>query len=121
MSDRVFLRGIELFAHHGLYPEEAKLGQRFVVDIDWWLDTRQAARDDDYEETVGYQEVYETVTRVSAEHRFHILEAFAEGIAAAILKRFGRIEKVRVEVHKPSAPIAGVFRDVGVDITRTRG
>ncbi|MBS7539424.1 dihydroneopterin aldolase [Ancylobacter lacus] len=120
MSDRVFLRGIELFAHHGLYPEEAKLGQRFVVDIDWWLDAHPAASHDDYDETVGYQEVFETVTRVSGERRFHILEAFAEAIAAAVLARFARVEKVRVEVHKPGAPIAGVFRDVGVEIIRSR-
>lgn len=120
MSDRIFLRGIELFGHHGLYPEEAKLGQRFIVDIDWWLDVHDAAEHDDYEETVGYDKVFETVTRVSSEQRYHIIEAFAEAIASAVLKRFPRVEKVRVEVHKPSAPIAGVFRDVGVEIVRTR-
>lgn len=119
-ADRVFLRGIELFAHHGLYPEEAALGQRFVVDVDWWLDAHPAASQDDYDQTVGYQEVFATVSAVSSGHRFHILEAFAEAIAEAVLARFARIEQVRVVVHKPSAPIAGVFRDVGVDITRKR-
>ncbi len=40
-----------------------------------------AAEHDDYEETVGYDKVFETVTKVSAEQRYHILEAFAEAIA----------------------------------------
>jgi dihydroneopterin aldolase len=120
MSDRIFLRGIELFGFHGLYAEEAKLGQRFIVDIDWWLDVHPAAEHDDYAETVGYDKVFETVTRVSADHRYHIIEAFAEAIAAAVLTRFQRVDKVRVEVHKPNAPIPGVFRDVGVEIIRTR-
>jgi len=120
MSDRVYLRGIELHGRHGLYPEEASLGQRFVVDIDWWLDAHPAAAQDDYGETVGYQEVFETVTKINTEHRFHIIEAFAEAIANAVLARFPRIEKVRVELHKPNAPIAGVFRDVGVEIIRSR-
>lgn len=120
MSDRIFLHGIELFAHHGLFAEEAKLGQRFIVDIDWWVDVHDAAEHDSYEETVGYDKIYETVTKVSAERRFHILEAFAEAIAGAVLARFARVEKVRVEVHKPGAPIPGVFRDVGVEIVRVR-
>lgn len=120
MSDRVFLKGIELFARHGLHPEEARLGQRFVVDVDWWLDITQAAAHDDYEETVGYDKVYALVSEISTERRFHILEAFAEAIATAMLDRFTRIEQVRVVVHKPAAPIPGIFADVGVDITRRR-
>lgn len=120
-TDRIFLRGIELHAYHGLYEEEARLGQRFVVDVDWWMDTRPAATHDAYDETVGYEKVFEAVHAVSSGHRFHILEAFAEAIAAEILRRFGRVEAVRVEVHKPHAPIPGILRDVGVEITRRRG
>lgn len=119
-SDRVFLRGVELHATHGLLEEEARLGQRFIVDIDWWLDAGDAAAHDDYSETVGYEKVFEVIHEVSAGHRFHILEAFAQAIAEAVLARFPRVEKVRVELHKPSAPIAGIFRDAGVEITRTR-
>ena len=120
MSDRIFLRGIELHAHHGLFEEEARLGQRFIVDIDWWLDTAPAAAHANYDETVGYEKVFAIVHEVSSGHRFHILEALAEAIAATVLERYGRVEKVRVEVHKPSAPIAGIFRDAGVEITRLR-
>ena len=79
MSDRIFLHGIELFAHHGLFAEEARLGQRFIVDIDWWVDVHDAAEHDSYDETVGYDKVYETVTKVSGEllcdyyhHRFGV-------------------------------------------------
>lgn len=120
MSDRIFLRGVELHAHHGLHPEEARLGQRFIVDVDWWLDTGPAAAHDNYGETVGYEKVFEVVHEVSSGHRFHILEAFAQAIAEAVLTRYPRVDKVRVEVHKPAAPIAGIFRDAGVEIVRSR-
>ncbi|MBB3769838.1 dihydroneopterin aldolase [Angulomicrobium tetraedrale] len=119
-ADRIFLRGIELHAHHGLYEEEARLGQRFVIDVDWWLDAAPAAIHDDYEETVGYDKVFALVHEVSAGHRFQIIEALAEAIAGAVLARYPRVDKVRVEVHKPAAPIPGIFRDVGVEIIRTR-
>lgn len=120
MSDRIFLRGVELHAKHGLFEEEARLGQRFVVDIDWWLDTGAAAAHDNYGETVGYEKVFEIIHEVSSGHRFHILEAFAQTIAETVLARYPRVEKVRVELHKPAAPIAGIFRDAGVEITRLR-
>lgn len=120
MSDRIFLRGVDLHAFHGLLEEEARLGQRFIIDIDWWLDAADAAAHDNYDETVGYEKVFALIHEVSAGHRFHILEAFAEAIIRTTLERFPRIQKVRVEVHKPSAPIAGIFRDCGVELTRAR-
>lgn len=120
MTDRIFLRGVELHAKHGLFEEEARLGQRFIVDIDWWLDTGPAAAHDNYGETVGYEKVFEIIHEVSSGHRFHILEAFAQAIAETVLTRYARVEKVRVEIHKPAAPIAGIFRDAGVEIVRTR-
>lgn len=120
MSDRIFLRGIELHAHHGLHEEEARLGQRFIVDVDWWLDAAPAAAADDYGATVGYEKVFALVHEVSSSHRFHILEALAQAIAQAVLERYPAVQRVRVELHKPSAPIAGIFRDAGVEITRSR-
>lgn len=120
MIDRVFLRGVELHAYHGLHEEEARLGQRFIVDIDWWLDTGPAATHDDYEGTVGYEKIFALVHEVSDGRRFQLLEAFADAIARRVLDRHLPVQKVRVEIHKPAAPIAGIFRDAGVEITRTR-
>ncbi|QIB35123.1 dihydroneopterin aldolase [Ancylobacter pratisalsi] len=120
MIDRVFLRGVELHAHHGLHEEEARLGQRFIVDMDWWLDTGPAATHDDYDRTVGYEKVFAIIHEASNSRRFKMLEAFADAIARLVLDRYPIVEKVRVEVHKPAAPIAGIFRDAGVEITRSR-
>jgi dihydroneopterin aldolase len=36
------------------------------------------------------------------------------------LAAFPRISSVKVTVHKPHAPIAAIFDDVGVVLTRTR-
>jgi dihydroneopterin aldolase len=120
MSDRIFLRGVELHAYHGLHEEEARLGQRFVIDMDWWVDTTSAAAHDNYRDTVGYEKVFALIHDISSGRRFQLLEALGEAIARAVLERHPTVEKVRVEIHKPSAPIAGIFRDAGVEITRAR-
>lgn len=121
MSDRIFIRGVQVHAHHGVFEEEKKLGQRFVFDVDYWLEAKSYARADDYGGAVSYNDVYETLIEVVKGPRFDLIEALAERIAQTILKRFAAINMVRIEVHKPSAPIAGVFSDVGVEITRRRG
>lgn len=119
-SDRLFLRGLPFFARHGLIPAEQELGQRFVVDADWWHDTRPAAWADDVSLTVSYQDVYTQIRAVVEDDSVRLIETLAERIATRLLDHFPLIQQVRVVVHKPGAPITGVFDDVGVEIYRTR-
>ncbi|GGF62198.1 dihydroneopterin aldolase [Azorhizobium oxalatiphilum] len=119
-NDRLFLRALPFFAHHGVYEEERRLGQRFIVDADWWLDARPAAWADKAELTVSYQDVYEHIKAVVEDDPVNLIETLAERIASRLLDHFPLIDQVRIAVHKPGAPITGVFGDVGVEITRQR-
>jgi dihydroneopterin aldolase len=121
MSDRIFLRGVQVHAHHGVFEEEKRLGQRFIVDVDFWVDAGGYARADDPARAVSYADVHRTVVEIAGGASLNLIEAVAERIAQALLERFAAIEQVRVELHKPSAPIAGIFSDVGVEIIRRRG
>lgn len=49
-----------------------------------------------------------------------LIETLAEGIAREILKEFKKIKRVKVVVHKPNAPIPLKFKDVSVEIERSR-
>lgn len=119
-TDRLFLRALPFYAHHGVHAAERELGQRFVVDVDWWLDTRPAAWADDAALTISYQQVYEHVSAVVNDDPVHLIETLAERIATRLLDHFSLIEQVRVVVHKPGAPVTGVFGDVGIEIYRRR-
>ncbi|MFG1365591.1 dihydroneopterin aldolase [Xanthobacter versatilis] len=119
-TDRLFLRALPFYARHGLFEAERELGQRFVVDVDCWLDTRPAAWADDAALTVSYQQVYEHVSAVVTDDPVRLIETLAERIATRILDHFETVEQVRVVVHKPGAPISGVFGDVGIEIIRSR-
>ncbi len=121
MSDRIILKGLQVFARHGVLPEEKRLGQRFVVDVVAHLDLRPAALSDDYTQTVCYDALTRTVTEALTVKRFYLIEAAAEAVAAAVLDGFPRIERVAVEVRKPSAAIDAVFEHVAVAIERARG
>ncbi|MEJ8574348.1 dihydroneopterin aldolase [Microbaculum marinum] len=120
MSDRIFLRGIVLFGHHGVFEEEKRLGQRFELDLDCRLDLSRAGRTDSVRDTADYGAIYETVRTVVEDMRFKLIEALAEEIARRLLAGFEAIQGVRVEIRKPSAPIRGVFDTVGIEIDRDR-
>ncbi len=42
VQDRMFLHGIEMHGRHGVFDFERRAGQRFVIDVDWWVDTSPA-------------------------------------------------------------------------------
>ena len=118
MADEIRIRGLEVYAHHGVYEEEARLGQRFIVDMSLRLDTRRAGLGDELESSVDYGEVCHFVTACLQEKRFKLIEAAAEYCAAAVLERWGQLEGLALELHKPSAPIGLPFADVSVRIER---
>lgn len=120
MSDRILVHRIALFAHHGLLPEEERLGQRFYISLDCRLDLAAAGAADDVARTVSYADLTEIALRIGTERRFGLIEALAEAIAGAILDQFAMIEAVSVRVDKPSAPVPAVIEGVSVEITRSR-
>lgn len=120
MSDRIFIRGLVVHAHHGVMAHEAEVGQRFVIDLDLALDLGRAAASDHLADTVSYAAVAETTAEAFTTRSFKLLEAAAGAVAAAVLVRFERVQAVTVTVHKPHAPIAAIFDDVGVVLTRRR-
>ncbi len=120
MSDRILVKDLQIFARHGVLPEEARLGQRFSVDVTAHLDLRPAAESDDYAKTVGYDALVRLVIETFTARRFSLIEAAAEAVAQALLAAFPLIERVVVEVRKPAAAIDAVFDHVGVVIDRSR-
>ena len=41
-GDRIRIIDLEVFANHGVFPEENALGQKFVISADLYTDTRKA-------------------------------------------------------------------------------
>lgn len=120
MPDLIFLKGLVVHAHHGVMKHEREVGQRFEIDLDLELDLDAASRTDRLGETVSYADVAETALAAFQAKRYQLIEAAAGAVAEAVLARFARIQRLRVFVHKPHAPIAATFHDVGVAITRGR-
>ena len=120
MTDRIFIKGLALHAYHGVMAHEAKVGQTFIIDLDLEIDLSAAARSDKVIDTVSYDKVVDCTSDAFCAQRFRLIEAAAGRVADTVLATFPRVRSVRVTIHKPHAPIAATFDDVGVTLVRSR-
>jgi dihydroneopterin aldolase len=120
MIDKIFITGLLIHAHHGVMPHEEKVGQRFVIDLELAIDLSRAAKSDKLVDTVSYSSIVASATNAFTSRSYKLVEAAAGAIAEEVLASFPTVDSVRVTVHKPHAPIAAIFSDVGVTVQRTR-
>jgi dihydroneopterin aldolase len=120
MSDVIFVNGLALHAYHGVMEHEAKVGQTFRLDLTLHIDLAAASRSDTLKDTVSYDKVIKTAQKAFCGARYRLVEAAAGAVADAVLAHFPPVHGVRVTVHKPHAPVAATFEDVGVCIERMR-
>ncbi len=118
--DTIYIKDLEVFANHGVYPEENKLGQKFVISADLSVDVRMAGLTDELEYSVNYGEVSHTIQDFLQKHTFKLIEAAAEGLAAELFCRYPLIRALRLEIQKPWAPVGLPLRTVSVEIRRSR-
>jgi dihydroneopterin aldolase len=120
MTDIIFIKGVVVHARHGVMKHETEVGQRFVIDLELYADLSDSSRTDRLADTVSYSSVVETATNAFKNANYKLLERAAGAVIDAILAAFPKVRGVKLTVHKPHAPIAEIFEDVGVVLTRTR-
>lgn len=120
MSDTIFIKGVSIHARHGYLDYEAEVGQRFVIDLELTADIAEASISDRLSDTVSYANVVAVATAAFKDANYKLLERAAGAVANAVLTAFPKISTITVTVHKPHAPIAAIFDDVGVVLVRHR-
>ncbi|GAA2000119.1 dihydroneopterin aldolase [Microbacterium ulmi] len=118
--DEITLTGVRAFGRHGVFEEERRDGQYFLVDATLYVGTRSAAESDDVADTVHYGLVAERIVEIVQGEPVNLLEALADRIARDVLGRHEIVRMVAVTVHKPDAPIPVPFADVSVTVRRGR-
>ena len=116
-EDRIILSGLEFYGFHGVFFEEETLGSRFIVDVELYL---TLPKEDNLALTVDYGKIYALVRQKVTEERYKLIEVLANTITEDILLHYLLVQKVVTRVHKPHAPLPGVFRDVVVEVCRLR-
>jgi 7,8-dihydroneopterin aldolase/epimerase/oxygenase len=119
VADLIALTGLRAFGHHGVYDDERRDGQHFVVDAVLEVDASTAAVSDDVTDTVHYGELASALVEIVEGDPVNLLERLAQRLADRCLAD-SRVQAASVTVHKPQAPIPHEFSDVAVTIRRSR-
>lgn len=116
--DEIHIENLEIFANHGVFQEETNLGQKFLVSLVMYVDTRKAGKTDCLEESIHYGEVSHFITTYTKKHTRKLIEAAAEDLAEALLLHYPLLKGVTLELKKPWAPVGLPLETVSVKITR---
>ncbi len=120
MLATIRLKSLRFHGRHGVLPEEAALGQPWILDLDLVVDIAQAAATDDLAHTVNYAAVYELCRDIVTLERFSLVEALANRVLAAVLAAHPRVLSATLALHKPHAPIPGDHAGISLTTTLTR-
>jgi dihydroneopterin aldolase len=120
MLATIQLRQMRFHARHGVLPEEAVLGQLWIVDLELVVDIAQAAASDDLAHTVNYADVYSLCQDIMVNERFALIEALANHILSSVLSAHPRVKTATITIHKPQAPIPGVHDGVSLTTSLSR-
>ncbi len=116
--DTIKIQGLEIFAHHGVFPEENVLGQKFIISATLFLDTRKAGKTDQLEESIHYGLVSQDIKTWMEENTYQMIERVAEEICERLLLKYEKLQGITLEVKKPWAPILLPVDSVSVTIHR---
>lgn len=116
--DKIIIKDFEVFGNHGVFEEEKRLGQKFILSIELSLDTREAAITEDLSKSVHYGELAHKVEEEFKKQSYDLIETTAEKICEFILLEYSLVKKVKVSLKKPWAPILRSLDTVFIEIER---
>lgn len=118
--DRMIVGGMRFYGYHGVFPEENKLGQQFIVDIELKMDLAKPAESDDLDGTVNYAELHAFAKTIVEGSPFKLIEALTGHIASRVLEAYTMVNEVTVRVTKPHPPFDVHFDGVTIEMRRKR-
>jgi dihydroneopterin aldolase len=112
----ISLHGAEFFAYHGFYPEEQKLGSKFIVDVEVGFIPLDNLKNDNLGNTVDYEQLNKIVDEQMKQTR-KLIETVAQAIAGQIKDQFPFVEKIQVSIKKLNPPLSGKVEYSSIVIT----
>ena len=116
--DKIKIEDLEVFANHGVFPEENVLGQKFIVSATLYTNTRKPGQSDKISDAIHYGNVCHRIKELMENNTFKLLEKAAEFICEKLLLEYDMLQKITLTIQKPWAPIMLPLETVSVEITR---
>lgn len=106
MNTFIELKGMQFHAFHGVSPQEAKVGNNFVVDVLYALPLQEVFSTDSIEDTISYAIIYEHIKKEMAIPS-KLLETVTARIIQVLKKHFNQLTYLKIKLTKLNPPIEG--------------
>ena len=120
LLDKIIVKGLKIYAYHGVNPEEKEQGQVFIMDLEAKLDLSSAFESDNLDDTVSYAKIIKLALAVMKAEKNDLIERAAYRTAKAVLEEFESIESVKLTLKKPDAPVKADIEYAAVEIELRR-
>jgi dihydroneopterin aldolase len=98
----VYLKNVQFFAYHGLYPEEAQNGNIFEIDLSVRYTKQELIKT--IEETIDYAVLHD-ILKSHMQERRSLLETLGKEICDEIKNRYPQISFIEIDIRKQNPPI----------------
>lgn len=106
MKSYILLEDVEFYSNHGVFEQENKVGNVFIINLKIGFDITQASESDDVSDTIHYGEVYDTICQ-EMQKPSKLIEHVAKRIVSSLRTRFPLIENIELKLSKRNPPIGG--------------
>ena len=111
----IHLKGVRLYAYHGVDPQETAVGAYFLVNLKLKTDFSRAAQTDDLSGTVSYADIYQVIKN-EMQVPSQLLEHVCQRMAQRIFNDFPTIEELDIKLFKENPPMGAQAERVGVEM-----
>lgn len=112
MSAQIEIRGLKIYAYHGFFETEQKIGQYYLVDVVLKLNTiPQASVTDHLSETLNYSDVVNLIKEEMA-NPSKLIEHVAGRIASKFEKQIKIPLSYSIAIHKLNPPVNAELSEV---------
>lgn len=116
--DKIYIKDLEIYGFHGVNQQEKDMGQRFLVSLELFLSLQDAGESDDLDKTVSYAQVCIDIEEEFKKEKYDLIEKAAEKLAEFVLINYKLVDRVKIKIKKPWAPIGKPLDHVSVEIDR---
>ena len=111
----ICLNNIDIYAYHGVFEVEQKVGQWYTVNLEIDVDFSEAALNDELRGTIDYSKLNDII-REEMGIKSKLIEHVANRIANRVLETFPDIESGTLSVAKKNPPVKGEMESVEIVI-----
>jgi dihydroneopterin aldolase len=122
MSLSIDVKGIKAYGKHGVYIEEKKEEQLFLVDVKLMLEDAKESQDS-LEETINYETIIQLIIDLVKKESFNLIETLAKKLQEDIEQLVNEtsvikvIKRISVTVHKPETLLNQTTEDISVTVS----